>query len=85
MTSSDRWTMGGGLAVFVIIALPLWREFSIPGQTGWNVFLCVLLVGMAVAAFLLQNYFRTHSGAFGEARFDTRNRPPREGSSTTDP
>lgn len=81
MTSTDRWTMGGGLAVLVIIALPLWREFSVPGQVGWNVFLCLLLIGMAVAAFFLQRHFRTHIGEIGEARFDTRNREPHDSSS----
>jgi hypothetical protein len=65
--------MGSGAAVFLVIAFPLWREFSEPGQTAWNIFLVLILIGILVAAFLLQRFFRSNIGEIGEARFDTRN------------
>ena len=48
------------------------------GNTAWNVFLGLFLIGLAVAAILLQRYFRRHAPEIGEARFDTSNE--REGS-----
>ncbi len=71
--AANKWAMGGGAIVLLIIALPIWREFHEPSQTIWNVFLAVLLIGLVVCVFFLQRYFRAHIGEIGEARFDTRN------------
>ena len=60
--------------VIAALALPLFGEFSEPGQTAWNVFLVVCLVALVVAAFFLQRFFVTHADELGEARFDTRNK-----------
>ena len=76
---SNKWKLGGGLTVFVIIAFPLWREFRERDQTGWNVFLALLLVGIVVAAVFLNRYFSAHAGEIGEARFDTRNSDNNDG------
>lgn len=70
----QRWSRGGGAFILVIIAFPLFREFSAPGNTLWNVFLGLLLLGLIVAALLLQRFFATHADEIGEARFDTRNK-----------
>ena len=59
--------------VLLIIAVPLWRELSMPGHTGWNIFLALLLAGLAVAAYFLIRFIRRHAGEIGEARFDTSN------------
>ena len=75
----SRWTMGGGASVLVIVAALLFQEFVEPGQTAWNVFLVLCLIGMIVAAFFLQRFFRTHAGEIGEARFDTSNEGRRRG------
>jgi hypothetical protein len=63
----------GGAAILAVIALPLWDEFRIPGSLGWNIFLAVFLVSLAVGAFFLQRHFWKHPSEIGEARFDTRN------------
>lgn len=69
----NGWTVGGGAIVLLVIALPLWREFRVPGNAGWNIFLAAFLVALGIGTVLLQHYFLTHSGEIGEARFDTRN------------
>ena len=76
--TSKSWKMGGGTAVFFVIAYPMWRDFREPEQTGWNVLLALILVGILVAAFLLQRYFKQHIGEIGEARFDTSNERDRK-------
>jgi hypothetical protein len=70
---SKFWTFGGGAAILAVIALPLWDEFRIPGSLGWNIFLAVFLISLAVGAFFLQRQFWKHPSEIGEARFDTRN------------
>jgi cobalamin biosynthesis protein CobD/CbiB len=70
---TDYRVIGGGLAVLIIVAIGLWNEFHEAGQTVWNVFLAVIVVGLIVAAIFGQRYFRAHVGEIGEARFDTRN------------
>jgi hypothetical protein len=70
----DYRVIGGGLVVLIVVALGLWSEFHETGQTAWNVFLALLVVGLIVAAIFGQRYFREHAGEIGEARFDTRNR-----------
>lgn len=77
-SKSSKWTMGGGAVVFLIIAFPLWNEFRVPGQPGWNVFLALILTGILTAAFFLQRYFHAHIGEIGEARFDTSNKPDQD-------
>jgi uncharacterized membrane protein len=73
-TSRGRYyTVGGGAAVLLVIAIPLLREFIEPGRTAWNVFLALFLVGVVVAGILLQRFFAAHPGEVGEAPFDTRN------------
>jgi hypothetical protein len=71
--ASNRWVLGGGAIVLLVIALPLWNEFRIKGQPIWNAFLAAFLIGLGVSAILLQRFFRVHAGELGEARFDTRN------------
>jgi hypothetical protein len=66
--------VGGGAAVLLVIAVPLYREFSEPGQTIWNALLVLFLLGVAAGAFFLQRFFLSHAGEIGEARFDTRNK-----------
>ena len=70
----SRWAVGGGAIVLLIIAVPLWNEFRVPGNLAWNTFLALFLVGLAVAAVSLQRYFWRHPSEIGEARFDTANR-----------
>ena len=60
--------------IFLIIAFPLWREFSEPGQPVWNTVLALMLAALLVAAYFLQRFFREHIGEIGEARFDTSNK-----------
>lgn len=66
--------MGSGAVVFILIAAPLWRELEVPGNTGWNVILALMLIGMVVAGFALQRFFVANLDNIGEARFDTSNR-----------
>jgi hypothetical protein len=68
------WVIGGGLIVLIIIAPDLWREFSDPGKTTWNIALAVMMVGLIIAAIYGQWYFTKHADEIGEARFDTRNK-----------
>jgi hypothetical protein len=70
---SNYWVFGGGLAVLLIIAPDLWREFREPGQTVWNIALATMMIGLVGAAVFGQWYFSKHSSEIGEARFDTRN------------
>lgn len=73
MSPANKWTMGGGATVFVLVAVLLWRDLRMPGETGWNVLLAFMVVGLLVAAYFLQRFFKQHIGEIGEARFDTRN------------
>jgi H+/Cl- antiporter ClcA len=70
---SSYYVTGGGAAVFLVIAFPLYQEFREPGYPLWNAFLVLFLIGLVITAFLLARFFRTHAGEVGEARFDTRN------------
>ena len=70
---SNNWIRGGGAVILVIIAIPLWNEFRLPGNTVWNVILAAMLLALVIAALLLQHFFVTHVGEVGEARFDTNN------------
>ena len=72
--ASNRWVRGGGAVILLVIVIPLFQEFSAPRQTAWNAFLVLMLLGVAVAAFFLERFFRSHAGEIGEARFDTRNK-----------
>jgi hypothetical protein len=74
-----RWAIGGGATVLVIIAVLLSREFFVSGQTAWNLFLLVMLVGLAIAGFWLNRFFAEHGDEIGEARFDTRNKSDLDG------
>ena len=78
-TKRRRRVMGGGAIALLLVAFPLWNEFSAHGTIGWNIFLAVFLVGLVVAAFCLQRYFVKHAGEIGEARFDTRNKSDANG------
>ena len=73
----NRWVMGGGALVLLLVAGPLWLEFREPGQTVWNVLLAAMLIGVLIAAYRLQRFFRANIGEIGEARFDTRNESER--------
>jgi membrane protein implicated in regulation of membrane protease activity len=70
---SNRWKLGGGAVVLLLIAFPLLREFWEPAHMGWNVLLVAFLAGLLVAAYFLTRFFREHIGEIGEARFDTHN------------
>jgi cytochrome b subunit of formate dehydrogenase len=74
-----RWAVGGGATILVIIAALMSREFFVSGQTAWNLFLLVILVGLAIAGFLLNRFFAEHADEIGEARFDTRNKSDLDG------
>jgi hypothetical protein len=65
--------VGGGAAVLLVIAGPLWNEFRVPGNTAWNAILGIFLIGLSGAALLLGRHFYAHSNEIGEARFDTHN------------
>ena len=69
----NKAAVGGGAAVLLVIAAPLWNEFRVQGDGAWNVFLALFLISLAVSALLLGRYFYSHSSEIGEARFDTRN------------
>ena len=71
--------MGGGATVLIIIAALMSREFFVSGQTAWNMFLAVLLIGLVIAGFRLNRYFAEHADEIGEARFDTRNKSDLDG------
>ena len=62
--------IGGGI-VIAAIAVMLGIEFFDSANIGWDVFLGLFLVGVAIAAVLLGRFFLTHSAEIGEARFET--------------
>jgi len=64
--------------VIAAIAVMLGIEFFDSANIGWDVFLGLLLVALAVAAVLLGRFFLTHSAEIGEARFDTAGGSPKE-------
>jgi hypothetical protein len=68
-----RWTIGGGATVLVLVSALMLKEFWASGQTVWNAFLFVFLIGLAVSGFFLNRYFSAHQDEVGEARFDTQN------------
>jgi hypothetical protein len=74
-----RWTLGGGTTVLVLVAALMSKEFLVSGQTAWNVFLVIFLIGLAIAGFWLNRYFSEHADEIGEARFDTRNKSDIDG------
>jgi hypothetical protein len=69
----DYRVIGGGLTILIIVAFGLWNEFHEAGQTAWNIFLALVVLGLIAVGFLGQRYFKAHAGEIGEARFDTRN------------
>ena len=66
--------LGGGMAVLLVIAFPLWAEFHEPGQMGWNIFLAATLILVTGLAVYAHRYFQLHADEIGEARFDTTNK-----------
>jgi K+-sensing histidine kinase KdpD len=60
-----------GAIVITAIAVMLGIEFFDSRNIGWDVFLGLFLVGVAIAAVMLGRFFLTHSAEIGEARFDT--------------
>ena len=72
-----RWAVGGGATVLIIVAILMFREFLVSGQTAWNIFLLIFLIALAVGGFWLNRYFAEHADEIGEARFDTRNKGER--------
>jgi hypothetical protein len=74
LNNRQRWTMGGGVSVLLIVLAPLIGEFRQPGITAWNVFLVLLVVGLIVGVILLQRHLAKNIDQVGEARFDTRNK-----------
>ena len=79
LSTANRWTMGAGVLIFAALSFPLWLEFHEPGKLVWNVILAAMLIGIVVAAFLIQRYLMLHIDEVGEARFDTTNRERRDG------
>ena len=71
---SNQWVIGGSAMILIIVAIPLWQEFREPGNSGWNAFLALFLVALAIRAVLLKRHFRLHKAEIGEARFDTSNK-----------
>jgi hypothetical protein len=74
LTKEQRWKVGGGAAVILVVLLPLWGELRVPGQTLWNVFLFLLLAGLFVGTIFLHRHLVKNIDQVGEARFDTRNK-----------
>lgn len=74
MTKEQRWKVGGGTAVVLVVLLPLWSELHVPGQTAWNVLLFLMLTGLFVGSILLHRHLLKNIDQVGEARFDTRNK-----------
>ena len=74
LTKEQRWKVGGGAAVLLVVLLPLWGEFREPGQPLWNVVLFLMLAGLFVGTIFLHRYLVKNIGQVGEARFDTRNK-----------
>ena len=74
LNARDRWVMGGGTTVLVIVATTMLVRFRDAESVGWNVFLTIFAIGLLTAAFFLQRYLRDHIGEIGEARFGTRNK-----------
>ena len=73
-TREQRWKVGGGAGIVLIILLPLWGELSAPGQTLWNAILFVMLVGIVAVTAMLHRHLLKNMDRVGEARFDTRNK-----------
>ena len=74
-----HYVIGAGTVFLIVLGIPLYAEFSVPGNLAWNIFLILFLAGIAVAGFLLQRFFFQHAGEIGEARFDTRNKSDMNG------
>ena len=74
LTKEQRWKVGGGAAVVLVVLLPLWVEWHVPGQTLWNVVLFLILAGLCVGTTLLHRHLVRNVDQVGEARFDTRNK-----------
>jgi hypothetical protein len=74
LTKEQRWKIGGGAAVIIIVLLPLWTALHEPGNVTWNLFLFLMLAGLLVATILLQRHLVNNIDQIGEARFDTRNK-----------
>ena len=74
LTKEQRRKVGGGAAVLLVVLVPLWGEFHVPGQTLWNVILFLMLAGLFVGTIFLHRHLVKNIGQVGEARFDTRNK-----------
>lgn len=74
LNKEQRWKVGAGTTVVLIVLVPLWFELRIDGQPFWNAFLALLLIGLLVAAVVLQRHLMRNIDKVGEARFDTRNK-----------
>lgn len=79
---SRSWLAYSVAFVAVVLALPLWREFSVPGQPWWNAFLAAFLLALIAATWLGAGYLQRNKVEIGEARFrapasvdDARERP----------
>lgn len=70
---TKRYSARVVLWVGAILAVPLWRELHIAGETPWNVFLAVALTALVTGAYFGIRYLQTHEIEVGEARFDTTN------------
>lgn len=74
LTREQRWKVGGGAAIVLVVLIPLWDEMQEPGHPVWNLFLFLLLAGLFVGTILLHRHLLTNVDDVGEARFDTRNK-----------
>ena len=70
----DRWVMGGGTTVLVMVGTTMLVRFHDADSVAWNVFPVLFVTGLVTAAFFLQRYLREHINDVGEARFDTWNK-----------
>jgi hypothetical protein len=74
LSKEQRWKVGGGAGVVLLVIVPLWNELQVPGQTSWNVLLSIMLAGLLVGTVLLHRHLLKNIDQVGEARFDTRNK-----------
>jgi len=73
LDTKQRWRLGGGVTVVAAVAFMLIGELWTQGAPLWNGALLVGMLGVLVAAFVVQRYLIDHIDEVGEARFDTGN------------
>jgi hypothetical protein len=74
LTKEQRWKVGGGATVVLIVLIPLWEGMRVRGAPIWNAFLFVFLAALFVGTIYLHRMLLKNVDQVGEARFDTRNK-----------